>query len=89
MIINLNKYIKDLDGKDIADAIMNKVVAKALSEAIEGDSLKLFGWALKLNNGEEIDLDKSDQKTLREFIENCKILTILSKAQILEEIDKR
>ncbi len=84
--INLNSEIKDLNEKPID--VMGKLLAIHLANSTDGDALKLYGWAQSFHKGEEISIDKSDFKTLREFVENVKTLTILSKSQILETLDK-
>jgi hypothetical protein len=43
----------------------------------------MFHWAQKMYSGETLDLDKSDESTLKEFIKGNDQLTILAKAQIL------
>jgi hypothetical protein len=84
MKIDLNKSLLDLDGKEIADSNIGKIVAQMLVQSTKGDALKFWDWALKLNKGEAIDLDKSDQEVFKNFIKDSEHLTILSKAQILE-----
>jgi hypothetical protein len=82
--INLNKAIRDLDGKDIEGSNLGKLVAQMLASATKGDALKFMSWALKLHAGESLELDPSDVETLKNFIKEHDQLTILSKAQILE-----
>ena len=84
MKINLNKNLLDLEGKDLPDSNLGKLVGQLLSQANEGDALKLWDWARKLYAGKELDLDPSDTQTFEAFIKNNKSLTILAKAQILE-----
>ncbi len=86
MKLNFNFLIKDLDGKPIAGANCGKIIAQNLVNATKGDALKYFGWAMRLNAGDAIDLDKSDQETLRSFIEHHETLPILTKAQAIEYI---
>ena len=74
----------DLDGKEIEGANIGKIVAQTLVQSSKGDALKYWGWATKLNAGEELDLDKSDTETLKNFIKESETLTILTKAQALE-----
>lgn len=82
--IDLNKAIKDLDGKEIEGSNLGKLVAQMLVTASKGDALKFMSWALKLHAGETLDLDPSDCETLKNFIKDHEQLTILSKAQMLE-----
>lgn len=82
--LNLNKPIKDLDGKEIEGSNLGKLVAQMLASATKGDALKFMSWAMKLHTGEALDLDPSDKETLKNFIKEHDQLTILSKAQMLE-----
>lgn len=88
MKIDLNKSVKDLDGVEIPDGHMGKIIANMLTQSIRGDALKYWGWALKLNNKEELEIDQSDFETLKEFVKNHEQLTILTKAQVLEILTK-
>jgi hypothetical protein len=83
-MINFNKNLLDLDGKEIEKAHIGKIIGNALVGATKGDALKYWGWATKMNAGEELDLDKSDTETLKNFIKESEGLTILTKAQALE-----
>ena len=40
-------------------------------------------WAQKMYGGEKLDLDPSDESTLKEFVKSNEQLTVLAKAQIL------
>lgn len=82
--LDLNKAIKDLDGKEIEGSNLGKLVAQMLITATKGDALKYMSWALKLHAGESLDLDPSDKEVLKNFIKDHEQLTILSKAQMLE-----
>lgn len=82
--LDLNKAIKDLDGKEIEGSNLGKLVAQMLISANKGDALKYMAWALKLHAGESLELDPSDKETLKNFIKDHEQLTILSKAQMLE-----
>ena len=88
MKIDLNKSVLDLDGKEIDNANMGKIVANFLVNESKGDPLKFWEWALKLNKGEVLDLDKSDQDTFKTLIKETEKLPIITKAQILEQLQK-
>lgn len=88
MKIDLNKSVLDLDGKEIENANMGKIVAQFLVNESKGDALKFWDWALKLNKGEVLDLDKSDQDTFKTLIKETEKLPIITKAQILEQLQK-
>lgn len=82
--INLNKPIKDLDGKEIEGSNLGQLVAQMLVTSTKGDALKYMSWAMKLHAKETLELDPSDKETLKNFIKDHEQLTILSKAQMLE-----
>lgn len=88
MKINLNKNLNGLDGQEIQDSNIGKIVAAALASSSQGDALKLMTWATKLYNGEELDLDPSDLITFKEFINSNQNFTVLLKAQALEVLLK-
>lgn len=87
-MLDFNKPIKGLDGNSVKDSNGELILGKLLSEQLafsnKGDALKLFNWAQKIYNGESLDIDKSDEATLKEFIKNNENFTILVKAQLLE-----
>lgn len=72
--------VKDIDDKEIT---LGKLLSGQLAQSNKGDALKLFTWAQKCYNGEQLDLDPSDETTLKEFIKNNESLTVLAKAQLL------
>lgn len=83
MKVNLNQSLKGLDGIEMPNGNIGKIIANVLVNTTKGDPIKYWGWALKLTNGEELDLDKSDFDTLKEFIKNTEQLPIITKAQSL------
>jgi hypothetical protein len=78
------QVVKDQNGKDVT---LGNVLADQLVAGTKGDAIKYYGWALKLHEGKELELDKSDTQTLKDFITNNEQLTILAKAQLLEQFD--
>ena len=89
MQLNLTQQVKSLDGSEIQEAWINKLVANTLVQSNKGDALKFYNWALKLYNDEILDIDASDFETLKNFIKNHDQLTILVKAQVLELLIKQ
>jgi len=83
MKLNLNLPIVGLDGTEIADSNVGKLIAQVLAQGSKGDALKFWHWAQKLYAGEELDLDPSDAETLKNAIKDNESLTILAKAQAL------
>ena len=72
-----------LDDQVFEGGNAGKMLAGALASASKGDALKFWGWALKLNEGQELDLDKSDFDILKQFIKDCDRLPVITKAQAL------
>ncbi len=89
MKVNLNYDLKDLDGQPIKNSNAGHIIANMLSQATDGDPVKYWGWALKLKEKKDpiLELDKSDAKTLRDFVEHHKGLPALTKAQVMDSID--
>lgn len=83
MKLNLNHSLIGLDGKEIAESNLGKLVANMLATSNKGDAAKMWHWALKLHAGEELELDPSDVETLKTFIKENEQLTVLAKAQAL------
>ena len=83
MKLDFNFELLDLDGTVIKNENVSKILANKLASASKGDALKFWDWAKKLFKCEVIDLDKSDQETLKGFIKDSE-LPIIYKAQILE-----
>ena len=91
MTTKLNQAVLGLDGTELKDAdgpvMLGKLLAIKLAEDNKGDALKFFSWAQKFYAGEEVDLDKSDLTTLKEFVKANQSMTNLAKAQILETFE--
>lgn len=86
--LDFTGLLKGLDGQPIKDEknediTLGKLLANQLAFTGKGDALKLFSWAQKMYNGEALELDKSDEGTLKELIKNNEQLTVLAKAQML------
>lgn len=88
MKLDFNFNLTDLDGKDIENANAGKLLANSLAQQAKGDALKFWEWALALNKGEIVDLDTSDQTTLKNFIKDSESLAILAKGQLLQVFKK-
>lgn len=87
-MLNFNQTLKGLDNTEVLDqsntpVTLGKLLSSQLANSNRGDALKYFTWATKLYNGEELELDLSDEQTLKEFIKSNENLTILAKAQLL------
>lgn len=87
-MLDFNQALKGLDGTEVKDMdgsfiTLGKLLSSQLASANKGDALKMFTWAQKCYNGEALDLDPSDESTLKEFIKSNEALTVLAKAQLL------
>jgi len=89
MKLNFNFNLTDLDGKEIENGNVGKILANTLINQTKGDAVKYWEWALALNKGEVIDLDTSDQETLKTFIKDSELLPVLTKAQSLSVFTKK
>lgn len=92
MIYNFNLPALDLSGAPQKDGsgqeiILGKVLANMLASQPKGNALKFYDWAKKMFAGDPINIDRSDCKVLREFIDNSEQLTILAKAQLIEILE--
>lgn len=87
-MLDFNQNLKGLDGTDVKDdknevITLGKLLANQLAFSSKGDALKIFNWAQKMYAGEVLELDKSDESTLKDLIKNNEQLTVLAKAQLL------
>lgn len=87
MKLDFNKALVDLDGKEIENTNLGKVLAQQLVQTNKGDALKFWEIALKLQKCEVIDLDTSDQTLIKDFIKATDTLSNMGKAQILLVFD--
>lgn len=88
MKLNFNFNLTDLDGKELEGANAGKLLANTLIQQTKGDAVKYWEWALALNKGDILDLDSSDQETLKTFVKDSDAITILAKAQVLNVFKK-
>jgi hypothetical protein len=87
MKLDLNKPVKGLDGADLKDSNLSKILANALCGKTEGiEPVKAIDWALKLYNEGFIEIDDSDTEKLKNFIEKEENFTNLLKASLLKEL---
>jgi len=92
MKLDFNYNLVGLDGigltQDEEVLIAGKVLATQLAtgSSKEPDLMKFMDWAFKLYKGEIIDLDRADQKLLREYMVETQ-LTNLVKNQLLNTMD--
>jgi hypothetical protein len=88
MKLDLNFNLKDLDGKEIEGANAGKLLANQLINQPKGDAVKFWELSLKLYKGDVVDLDSSDQNTIKQFIKDSETLPVITKAQLLLVFEK-
>lgn len=85
--LNFNSPLMGLDGKAIdADMTLGKRLGNLLSVSNKGDAVKYMDWAKKLYRGEVLELDRSDKRTLIDFIKGHDELINLMEDQLLSII---
>lgn len=82
MKLNFNFNLTDINSRNVLDqegnpVEANKFLAALLAQLSKGDSIKLIELALKLNAGEELDLDTSDTNKLKEIVEQAELQNII------------
>lgn len=90
MKISLNFQIKNLSGDEISGEMGNgdKILANLLSQTNKGNSIKLYDWALKLWNHQELELDDTDMDVLIGLVETSESLFVIAKAPIITHLKK-
>jgi hypothetical protein len=78
--------IVDLDGKEIEKS--GKMVAAILMGEKQGDAVKYFDWALKVNKGEELSVDDSDFNKIKEIVTKTEVVFIIVKGQLLKYLQE-
>ena len=86
--VDLNFYLKDLEGKEMPDLHAGKTLANNLSLSTEGDALKHMAWAMAFFKQEPVDLDESDLNTLTSYVKNHTKMVALVKSQILQYLEE-
>lgn len=83
--LDLNKNLVDLDGNEIENSKLGKLVAGLLMSQKTGDSIKFFDWAVTLHKTGIIEVDEADFTTIKTMVkDNSEYLTMISKAQLLK-----
>lgn len=84
---NFNIPLKELDGEEKGKTL-SKTLYEFLGTETKGHSLKLFGWYIKLQSGQPLELDEADKKLLSDLIENSDRLLVFAKGQLLGVLNK-
>lgn len=92
MKLNFTVALTDLDGNIVKDSegeplMINKTFANLLGSNSHTETgisyMDAVTWAMAINKGEPIDLDKSEQANLKKFIETNPALTALAKKDLI------
>jgi len=91
MKLNFTTPLLEVTGEPQIEGLkLNTLLAGYLvSSNSKTDAIKFYEWGKKLHKGEELDLDKQDQKLLNDFISNHDGIITLVRAQLLEVFDKK
>ena len=88
MKINMNKNLMNLDGKEMKDQNMGKLLANILATKADGiDPIKAYDWAMTVWKGDDLEIDRSDIDKLKTLVLKTELLTTLAKAQILLSLE--
>ena len=83
MKLNFNKSLQNLDGSEVEQSNMGKLLANVLSQANTGEPVKCWEMALKLFDGQELEVDTTDKEMLEGVIKASQNLSNAGKAQLL------
>ena len=86
--LNFNFALKDLSGNEIPDSNAGKLLASLLSNDNGKNPAKFWAWAQEFYGGQTVKIDNQDLDLLKTLVTDSQQLTALSKAQILEVINK-
>jgi hypothetical protein len=88
---NFNFVIRNLENKEIINpdgpANAGKMLARIFSSMTQGDIYKLMEWARKCWEGKDIELNVKEQQEFKDYVEKNDLLTVISKEQILNELN--
>mgnify|MGYP003489366508 CR=1 FL=1 len=87
MKVNLNKSVVGLDGQEIQQTNLGQILANNLASGSNPNHQKITYWAVKLYDGEQLDLDPSDGLIFEELVNNSN-LTNLVKTRVIESIER-
>jgi len=83
MKLNFNKSLQNLDGSEVENSNMGKLLANVLSQANTGEPVKCWEMSLKLFKGDELEVDTTDKEMLEGVIKASQNLSNAGKAQLL------
>lgn len=82
--ISLNALLKEVDGKEVPNTTLAKVLSKRLAYASDsGNPVKMYDWATQLWSKGVINVDRTDYDFIKDFVEKDKELLVFAKAQVM------
>lgn len=92
MKLDLNFYLKGLDGKEItgpnaqvnAGMLLGNMIASTNKST---DILKWLNWAQDLYKQKPIEVSENERNEIKDFVTKSEQLTILAKQQIIDAIE--
>lgn len=83
MKLNFDFAFMALNGEVVKDGNAGKVLASHVASGNKGNSIKLWDWALRMYNHQDIELDNTDFDVLYALISENETLNVMAKAQLL------
>lgn len=84
MVFDFNKPFKDVKGVTVQENIGSQLaIMLGMSRGVESP-VKFWGWAVKLENGEPIELDSNEELMLMKFIKDDQQSATALKAQLID-----
>jgi len=75
-------------GKPATDVprTLGQMLSTFICQSSDDSPVKFWGWAIKLEANESIELDAADKEVLKGWITSSKVITNLFKGQLLQKI---
>lgn len=91
MKLTFDFQIKNLKGEEFKgeDNNASSLLANVISQSNKGSAVKLWDWALKIYNKQEVTFSETDLDVLKAIIDESQTLPVITKAQILQHIEKK
>lgn len=88
MRLDLNSPVMLPTGKPATDITrtLGQMLSTFICQSSDDSPIKLWGWAIKLEANEAIELDSADKELLKGWVTGSKVITNLFKGQILQKI---
>lgn len=85
---NFNIPLKELDGEEKGKTLCKTLYEFLGTESGKENSLKLFGWYIKAQSNQPLELDEADRRLLSDLIEKSERLLVFAKGQLLGVLNK-